>query len=168
MKSFLLWGGIFSIIFCSIFLIVLEVKLTQSCVGHLKRAADANTIERAQSELGIVINYLENNNLTDGYTSIFYRTPDEDINYWYNNLKESNDELLYIINKDSTTNLEKSNQLIKLRETLLDNTSSSGDVVTCPAGFSRYPYNAWYALWFNLSWIFITGGVLLFVIDQSY
>lgn len=163
MKSFLLWGGLFSTIFCVVFVIVLQIKLEQSCVGHLKRAADANTIERAQQELDVAIKYLENNNLTDGYTSILYRTPDEDINYWYNNLKESNDELLVIINIDSTTNLEKSNQLIKLRETLLDNTDSSGDVVTYPAGLSRYPHNGLITLWFNLSWLFMVGGVLLYV-----
>lgn len=42
------------------------------------------------------------------------------------------------------TPLEKTNVLMKLRETLLDS-GGEGDVVTLPDGISVYPYNKAYA-----------------------
>lgn len=60
--------------------------------GHLKRAADANTVELARKEMETAVTYLERNGLTTGYTSILYRTPDEDIEFWHQNLRASLDE----------------------------------------------------------------------------
>jgi hypothetical protein len=118
MKAFLLViGVIFSV---SIFTtgIVKSVNLTQNCTGYLERASNSNTVETAMFELERSIKYLEDNNLTTGYTSIFYRTPDEDIGFWYKNLKDSYIELSKV--DSNTTSLEKSNLLMKLRETLMD------------------------------------------------
>jgi len=57
------------------------IILDQQCLGHLKRAADSNKITKAVVELETSIKYLEDNNLTSGYTSVIYRTPDEDIEF---------------------------------------------------------------------------------------
>ena len=94
------------------------IRFKQNCGGHLKRAADANTVDIAKSELKIALDYMEANNLTSGYTSVIYETPDEDVAFWYNNIKQSYNELNSL--PDSSSSLEKSNMLIKLRETLLD------------------------------------------------
>lgn len=119
-----------------------SIQLERNCSGYLKRAADANTIQMAENELVKTISYLEANNLTTGYTSAIYNTPDEDIAFWYNNLKVSHEELTKL--GDSASSLEKSNMLIKLRETLLDHGQNSENI-TMPDGLSRFPNNlAWF------------------------
>ncbi len=130
----------FYILFCVVYN---SVQLEQNCTGYLKRAADANTVEIASGELAKAIRYLEENNLTSGYTSIFYKTPDEDIGFWYDNLKASLNELSNV--DSNTSSVERTNLLMKLRETLIDN-GESGDALTCPDGLSRYPNNGLWAV----------------------
>ena len=125
-----------------------------NCTDYLKRTADANTIELAVDNLKMALDYLEENNLTSGYTSVLYKTPDEDITYWYNNLKNSYIELVEL--DPNTTSLEKSNMLMKLRETILDS-GEHGEYVTCPPGICRYPH--------NLGWgILMCFGIAVFFI----
>jgi len=143
------------------FAVVDSVKFDRNCEGHLKRAADANSIEMAQAELQIAIDYIQAEDLDTGYTSIFYTTPDEDMGYWATNLKQANNELKEMISADTSSNLEKSNMLIKLRETLLDHKGGdSGDTVTVPGGVSRYPNNATY-MW--TLWISIFASIGFFI-----
>jgi hypothetical protein len=132
------------------------IELKQNVTGYLKRAADANTIELANEELTKTIDYLESKNLTSGYTSILVKTPDEDIDFWYRNLKASQIELQ---NLRSESALEKTNVLIKLRETLLD--SGEKSKVTKPDGLSVYPNNK---LWAFLMFIAILTGFTGFMI----
>lgn len=148
---FLLWGG---------FRIYKGITFDIDCDGHLKRAADANTVELASQELKTALTYLEQKNMMSGYTSIFYRTPDEDVGFWYTNLKASLRELESM--KPDTTQLERSNMLIKLRETLLDH-RNNGESVTGPYGISIFPNNSLYAFWGIIGFIsVIFGGILLF------
>lgn len=137
------------------------VKFDQNCTGYLKRAADANTVEIAKSELTKTIDYLETNNITKGYTSVFYETPDEDISFWYNNLKASQLELSKV--NDSTSALEKTNLLMKLRETLLDS-GEKGDHLTIPDGLWRYPNNLLFGILFWISLLSLFIGLLLIIL----
>ncbi len=139
---FLFWVG---------FRIYNNIQFDRKCEGYLKRAADANTIELAKAQLTKAITYLEDNNMTSGYTSIVYTTPDEDVAFWYTNLKSSLKELNSI--NDSTTQLEKTNVLMKLRETLLDSGDEGSSKVTSPAGISIFPDNVAYMLWGIISLI---------------
>lgn len=124
-----------------------SVSMKQNCTGYLKRAADANTVEIAKEQLQKSIQYLEANNITKGYTSVLWKTPDEDIEFWYKNLKASESELMKV---DSTTaSMGKTNLLMKLRETLLDN-GEKGYNLTVPSGLSRYPNNG---MWGVLTWL---------------
>ena len=123
------------------------------CEGHLKRAADANTVELALTELDVALQYAETHNLTSGTTAVISPKPDEDIGFWYQNLVASRDELRNL--GPSETPLTKTNTLIKLRETLLDD-SKSGIDVTVPPGISRYPNNAVFCLYL---WIAAIGFV---------
>jgi hypothetical protein len=132
------------------------IELKQNVTGYLKRAADANTIKLANEELTKSIKYLESKNLTTGYTSILWKTPDEDIDFWYRNLKASQSELS---NLKSESALEKTNVLIKLRETLLD--SGEKSKVTVPKGLAVYPNNK---LWAFLTLIAILAGFIGFMI----
>ena len=83
------------------------------------------------------MNYIESHNLTSGYTSVLWRTEDENIEYWYRNIKACREELE---NNIEASSLEKSNVLMKVRETLTDE-GEKGTELTVPKGLSRYPYN---------------------------
>lgn len=131
-----------------------SVAFKQNVSGYLKRAADANTIDMANAELTKVIDYLEANNLTSGYTSVMWETPDEDIGFWYQNLKASQQELE---NLKSDSALERTNVLMKLRETLLD--TSEKTKVTIPKGLDVYPDNL---LWGILTLSAFTGMMIGF------
>ena len=114
MKGFI--ATILSVLALSIFTITIikNVSLIQNCTGYLKRASDANTVEIAKEQLQKAIQYLEANNLTNGYTSVLWKTPSEDVEFWYKNLKASESELMKV---DSTaTSLARTNLLMKLRE----------------------------------------------------
>ena len=137
------------------------VKFKQNVTGYLKRAADANTIELAEKELTKVIGYLEANNLTSGYTSLFWKTPDEEIDYWYQNLKASQVELQ---NLKSESALERTNVLIKLRETLVD--VGERTKVTVPEGMAVYPNNKLWA--FLMLFATVAGTIGLMVPTIEY
>ena len=136
-----------------------KIELKQNVSGYLKRAADANTIELANEELVKVINYLEANNMTSGYTSILYKTPDDDIDFWYRNLKASQNELQ---NLNTESALEKTNVLIKLRETLLDTGKKTS--VTIPRGLAVYPDNKLWAFLMSIATLSIFASLILLAI----
>lgn len=117
--------------------------------------------------LSIVIAYAEAHGMTTGYTSIVYNTPDEDLGFWYRNLVASRDELARV--RPETTPLERSNLLIKLRETLLDH-GKNGDSVTDPDGIELWPYNLAYAVWGWLSLLSLFGGVVcaFWILEEPY
>lgn len=133
-----------------------NIEIKQNLTGYIKRASIANTIDLAKTELKIAVTYLEEKNLTSGYTSILWKTPDEDISFWYNNLRESLTELE---NLKSESALEKSNVLLKLRESLLSSGKSSSVIV--PEGLSVYPNNKLWAFLSLLALILALVGMIL-------
>jgi hypothetical protein len=135
-----------------------DIVFDRGAEGYLKRAADANSVDLAKNELDIAIKYAESNALTSGYTSVLYRTPDEDVGFWYRNLKVSQSELQSL--PDNATPLEKSNMLMKLRETLLDSGEKKVHV-TLPSGISVFPNNTAYAIWLTISGLLLCGGIML-------
>lgn len=124
------------------------IDFKQNVSGYLKRASTANTIDLAEQELSRSIKYLEDHKMTTGYTSVIYKTPDEDVDFWYRNLKASQHELQTL---NSSSALEKTNVLMKLRETLQDT----------PKGISAFPNNT---LWAVLMLFSVIGGFIGFVI----
>ena len=133
--------------------VVQSIKFTQQCGGYLKQAADANTVELALERIDKAIAYMESNGLTSGYTSVLWRTENENIEYWYRNIKACREELE---NNLDASSLEKSNVLMKVRETLTDD-GKEGTELTVPPGISRYPYNLVYG-------IFLWVSAILFII----
>lgn len=121
-----------------------KIDFKQNVSGYLKRASNANTIDLAEQELSRSIKYLEENKMTTGYTSVIYQTPDEDVDFWFRNLKASQHELQSLT---SSSALEKTNVLMKLRETLQDT----------PKGISAFPDNR---LWAILMLIAVIGGFI--------
>ena len=144
--------------------IVKSIKFNQDCAGYLKQAADASTIELALDRTNKAIAYIEANNLTDGYTSVLWRTEDENIGYWYQNIKACKTEL-----EDGLdgSQLEKSNILMKVRETLTDN-GEHGTSLTIPDGISKYPNNALFGIlnWISFFLIVIGSVLIVFGLDD--
>ena len=139
-----------------------KVEFKQNVTGYLKRAADANTIDLANQELTKALDYLEANDLTSGYTSVLYETPDEDIDFWYRNLKASQAELQ---NLQSESTLEKTNLLIKLRETLLDTGEKTR--VTVPDGMAVYPHNKFWAGMMIFALLALFAGFSLIAVESD-
>lgn len=130
---------------CSVGRIYQSVQFDIHCGDNIKRASHANTVELAKKEMEVIVSYLEVNNMTEGYTSVLYKQPSEDVGFWYKNLKTSLLELKTL--PDNATPLEKSNMLIKLRETLTD--GDKGTHINIPDGISVFPNNVF---WFWFSW----------------
>lgn len=141
-------------------------QFTNNVGGHLKRAADANTLRTAQEELTVAVTYLEDHGITSGYTSVLYRTPDEDVGFWYKNLKESQGELTRALENREIGQLEASNVLMKLRETLVDH-GKEGDSITAPSGIEVFPNNKLYALGDVLGLLLAAIGAILIFITVS-
>lgn len=153
---FVLWAGVR--------IYKIEVTWAQNVHGHLKRAADANTLELAKKELETAVRYLEDNGITSGYTSVIWNTPDEDVSFWYRNLKESVGELKRC-EEECKDQLAQTNVLMKLRETLLD--EGQGMNVTEPSGISIFPSNTGYMWWAIISLISAVFGFIV-VANSDY
>lgn len=136
--------------------VVMHIEFKQECSGYLKQAADANSVEIALERINKALNYIEANGLTSGYTSILWKTEEENIGFWYKNIKACKKELEACIYSSA---LEKTNVLMKVRESLTDQ-GEKGTVLTIPSGISRYPNNTLYALLNTLS---IIAGLVCFV-----
>lgn len=119
-------------------IVAMHIEFIQNCAGYLKQAADANTTEIALSHIELALEYIECHGLTHGYTSVIWRTEDENIGFWYENIKACREELREAAGKSQ---LEQTNVLMKVRESLTD-TGDGGTVLTVPDGISRYPHNA--------------------------
>lgn len=136
---------------------VKAIRFDIECEGHLKRAADANSVELAKQELKTAVDYLFWSGRNTGYTSVLWKTPDEDVTFWYNNLESAYRELEAL--PEDATPLEKTNVLMKLRETLTDD-SQYGVAVTVPDGISRHPHNAMFGWLRLIAWVFVLFGGL--------
>lgn len=151
-------------------IVVKSIQFNQNCGGYIKQAADANTVELSLSRLEKAIAYAEQHQLTQGYTSVLWKTEDENIGFWYENLVACRDELRTIAEKKDATQLEKSNILMKIRESLMDNNGESGDTITVPDGISRYPNNALWG-WLTLLSVIIFAcsiGFGIFCLEEDY
>jgi len=140
--------------------IIHSVNFSFNCSAYLKRAAEANTVEMAKVELAKAIEYAEQNNLTEGTVSVFLKNPANDIGFWYNNLKAAHAELESL--PEEATPLERTNVLMKLRESLTDRSSSDGTKVVHPEGISIYPQNVLYFWWGLISMIALCLSWTLF------
>lgn len=121
--------------------IVKTVQMDANCISYFTMAADANSVKLAEKHLTTGIKYLEENNLTEGNTKILIYKPTTDLGLWYENLKSAQTQLKELSANEDLTELEESNALMKLRETLLN----SDGYVTYPSMISFYPSHiGWY------------------------
>lgn len=129
-----LWGFVLVILGGGMMVPPLVGKLSfrWNCRDYLKRAADCSSVDTCREELDKAIRYAEDNGLTSGNSAAFIKTPECDVKFWYDNLVNASSALEDVL--PESTPLEKSNVLMRVRETLLD-----GNVVTCPPNIGYYP-----------------------------
>ena len=145
--------------------LVKNIKFNQQCGGYLKQAADANTVELALERITIALDYIESHGLTEGYTSVLWKTEDENVGFWYRNINACREELE---TGKGGTQLETTNLLMKVRESLLDNSGEGGDEITVPDGISRFPNNALWGVLRILSILLMLTSFCLFGWDNVY
>ena len=130
------------LVICVMFLIfswLRDIYFDINCSAYLSRAAQSSTTEMASTELGHALDYLEENRLTHGNTGLIFNGPENDIGFWYNNLKASRQEMMDL--PKTSSQLERTNILLKLRETITHSR---------PEGLAFYPGR----------WGYVIGGVL--------
>lgn len=108
-----------------------------NCINYFELAANANSAELAEKYLTKGIEYLEKENLTQGNTNFIFKYPTNDINIWYENLKSAQAQLQELKERKDLTELEETNSLMKLRETLVN---EDGAIIH-PRMISFYPYH---------------------------
>lgn len=148
--------GIVGAIICGLVL-VSWLKLKNNCTGRLERAANASTVELAQVELSSALGYIETHGLNKGSTAILFDTPDADLEYWYKNIKSSKDELDKVT--PETSALERTNILMKLRETLTDD-GKNGRYLVKPPYLLWHPYQR---IIVPIIWLIVFGFIALAV-----
>ena len=147
---------------------VSSITFNKNCGKYLELAANANSIDLAKSNLDKAIQYLEKNQLTTGYTSIVYNTPDENVTYWYANLKACQRELdVFSVRPGS---ILEENFLIKLRESLTKQSSRGGQRIIIPRGISIFPCNTQLPiiLLISLFGICVSTIYCMFAYKQNY
>ena len=143
--------------------IVKTIQMDSNCISYFEMAADANSVELAEKHLTSGIEYLEKNNLTQGSTKVLVYKPTNDIGLWYENLKSAQTQLHELNSREELTELEESNALMKLRETLLD----SEGRVTHPSMISFYPSHVSWFWTMVLIWLMWIGAIVSGVIASE-
>lgn len=164
--------GTVSVILVSILSVVFWYNFTNNCEDYLKLSGDAPTVERADKFLGQAISYIEKKSLTTGNSAYIFSTPQNDLSIWYDQLKgakETTHDLLEKAKNDPTsvTQLERDNALMKIREVVLDN-SSSGTSVTLPTNITWFPFQWGMLIWWWASILIATGGWFLVFKSSDY
>lgn len=129
--------------------IIKTIRMDVNCINYFEMAADANSVEIAEKHLTAGINYLETNNITQGSTGIIFHKPTNNIGFWYENLKSAQEQLIEMNQREDLTELEESNALMKLRETLL----GSEGYVTHPSMISFVPNHTSWFWWLRFIWL---------------
>ncbi len=156
--------AIFSVmvIICLFFCVIKLFNAEKGYKNYLEFAASSPTIERSYEFLEKALSYIEKEGLTEGNTAIIIKTPADDIEIWYEQIKGSRDVLFNIINKDGISQLEKDNALIRVKEVLLND---SGSLIK-PSLIELNPFFWWYLLiLFAMIFILI---ILIVVYHEEY
>ena len=133
--------------------VIKHINLAIGCTDYLERAANANTPELAIQQLDTALAFIEKQGWTSGSTYVAFKYPQCDMGYWYANLVAARDELKGLSPKSSP--LEKSNLLMKLRESITDGSGPNGkQELILPPNINFYPDQVVWVVWW---WL---GGAL--------
>lgn len=143
-----------SVIACGFTYAILAVNCRAGITDSLREAAQSQTPEDAILHLNSVIEYMEENELTYGYTSIVTPDETENLETWYKKVVSVRDQI---------DNMPDS---ISIYEKAAFVSFVMGNIVSCrqcnfysraPEGISVYPYNK------LLSRIFLFSTIICFV-----
>ena len=157
------------IIMCIIGLIMLvptivkHVEFRQNCSGYIKQAANAGSVEMCLERLDKAIDYAYKKGWTEGYTSVIYKTEDENVGFWFENLKLCHYTLVDALDEQSLT---QSNALMRVRECLTDN-GANGTHLTIPTGLLYYPNNIAWGGYRLVLVLLLIGGVVVALCDDE-
>jgi hypothetical protein len=143
-----------------------NLSFSWNCEEYLKRAADSASPEKCGEELDKAIEYAKDNNLTKGNTGIFFKTPSCDIKFWFENLEKAREALKEVEptgGESKATAMEKSNVLMRVRETLLDS-ANKGVEVTLPPRIELYPHVLMLSVLF---WVGLIIGLLGIIVGVA-
>ena len=157
--SSIITGIISIIIFCAI-PTYCSLKWQANCGEWLQQASNANSASIGLERLTNAINYLESNKITQGSSHIIYATPNTNVEIWYQNLKAAQKQLQDSVNNKNLSNLEESNILMKLRETLTEK-----DAVIVPENIVYYP-NGFMFLFGSLFFVCLSAIIFMVVLIQ--
>jgi len=167
-KTSKIFGSILLVVFL-MWLSVMGSMIYESCEyqagfsSYVERAAYGNSYETVAPSLDAAIAYLENNDLTEGFTSVLYKTADEDLAWYYQNLKEIRADLDRAGPDGFYLPAEKDLLFLNLKTRLL---RSSGNVAA-PIGISRFPHNTAYCILLWISTILLLGFFFCWVISMD-
>lgn len=154
---------ILTIVFAIFFLIWSAVKISHAVSfdrdikRYLSHAAEASTIQLAKENLDIALKNIEGWGLTSGHTTVLFESPEDDVGFWYKNVKASRAQLDDV---KTVTFQEQKTVLAELRKTLLSR-SGDGSAVVIPQGISIYPKNRIFALLGTLNGVLVLAFWLL-------
>jgi len=165
MFKFFAWVTTLSLVLVIVVCTVRWYGFNKGCESYLKLAGDAPSVEKAEKFLGKALDYLTENDLIKGNSAFLFPTPTTDVGIWYEQIKGAHDNMVQVIARESSgsiSQIEKDNALMKVREVVLDN-SSSGTEVTCPANISWFP-NQWPILiwWIATVLLGIAAGIAFY------
>ena len=145
--------------------IVKAIRINVNCLDYLSMAADANSVELANEHLSKAIKYIEENDLTEGSTELLIYGPKSDLGLWYKNLKSAQTQLEELSSKENLTDLEESNTLMKLRESLTD----EGTIIY-PQFISTYPNHVSWFWYLSTIWLLWVGAIFfgIFAYEEDY
>lgn len=115
-----------------------------NCTYHVKQALKNPSYESSYdlknsiSEMDTAIQYLKDNKLTNGFTSIIDYTDNDDIGSYYNDLLDR-DNYLHSLSDTSIEELDKYKKYVKQR-------NLEYETIHYPEGISVYPHNVLYCI----------------------
>ena len=123
--------------------IISTIYFRVKCETPLRKAALAETIPEAKVNLDKAIQFVEQNQLTTGYSSLFFKEDEYNITKWYATLKSAQSEIdiLYVKGYDQVEELDA---LIALLIKLTDIPENKqcvflNDIVFVPTGIQFVP-----------------------------
>jgi hypothetical protein len=126
-----------------------EYAARRDVLDYLKLSADAPTLRLAERHLSTAVRNMEARGWTTGSTALIFKTPRRDLGFWYQNTRGALVDLRELLALEATlAPVDRSNALVKLRETLMD-----GSALTFPEWVELAPHNA---LFF---WAILLGSI---------
>ncbi len=162
----LLIVGVLTVVILLVCAVVWGYQADKNCLGYLKLAGDAPTIEKCYEFLDRAIGYAELQGWTSGTTAIIFTTPDCDMGIWYGQLIGARETLNEMMNRQ-TTQLERDNALMKVREVVLDD-GEKGTAVTHPGNISLWPSARMFFFLLVLSAVVAIIGIIIIVIQGDF